>query len=89
MFEFTAVIECGFLEFEVEATIDEDDVCIRVVLWGGKPLLIDQEINFEEAYGLDDLKDEILTQYRREAEAQAADRAGENWETRHIESGAA
>jgi len=80
MADFTAVIECGFLEFEVEATIDAEDVCIRVVLWGGKPLLIDQEINFEEAYGVEELKDEIMTQYRRECEWLAADMAGEAWD---------
>ena len=64
---FTAIIECGFLEFQVEATIDPDvGVCIRVILWNGKPLLIDQEIDFEAAYGLEELKSEIMAQYRRE-----------------------
>ena len=74
---FTAEIECGFLKFQVEATINpESEVYIRVILWNGKPLLIDQEINFVESYGLDDLKSEVMTQYRGEMELQAMDQAG-------------
>ena len=69
MDEFTAEIECGFINFQIEATIDPDvGVCIRMVLMDGKPLLIDQEIYFEERYGEDELKAEVMTQYRREAD---------------------
>jgi len=73
---FTAEIECGFLKFQVEATIETDDVFISAILWNGKPLLSDQEIDFEDQYGLDELKAEVMTQYRREMDCRDMDQAG-------------
>lgn len=89
MADFTANIECGFLDFEIESEIDDDGVFIKTVLWNGKPLLIDQEIYFIDQYGEDDLKKEIETQYDAWVKDQREDKLIEAWEIRQIERGEA
>jgi hypothetical protein len=81
---FTAIIECGFLYFEVFAYItDEGEPEIEMVCLDGKPLLIDQEIHFQDQYGLDELKAEVMTQYHREMKLQDMDQAGLEWEEKN------
>lgn len=75
------IIESGFLTFEVFAFItDEGEPEIEMICLDGKPLLIDQEIHFQDKYGLESLKEEIMVQFRREMEAQKMDQASLKWE---------
>lgn len=85
MAEFIAEIECGCLMFEVEAEIDDDGVFIKQVCMDGKPLLIDQEVYFEEQYGSDDLKQEVEDQYDAWVKDQREDKLIEAWEIGQLE----
>lgn len=81
---FTSVIDTGYLIFEVKTLIDDDGPNILSVYFGGEQLSHVQMLSFISQYGEADLYDEIMTQFRRENEAQEMEIA-----TNSFESGAA
>lgn len=87
MIEFTAVIEDSIFNYRVVACIDESEGYANPIqiFFGDDPLTARQALHFINGYGVSDLSDEILTQYRREARLQAVDLAGLEWETKQIE----
>lgn len=83
MVPFTAVIEDSIFTYEVKVLIDEL-VNYQCVYFGDTTLHHEAMLFFIKTYGEADLDDEVMTQYRREKEAQEADKAGEEWETEQL-----
>jgi|GEM_PF-2297395 len=87
MADYTAVIEDSIFTYEVKANINqaEDDANPYEVWFGGEQMSRKQTIHFINTYGVADLTDEILAQYRIEIEAHYADKVGYEWEIKQLE----